>query len=50
MDQPYTAVGPIFYWGGFSPTVSWEVNSSEGHPPLKTIFAIEIDALLMKQL
>ena len=50
MDQPYTAVGPIFYWGGFSLTVSWGVNSTEGHPPLKTIFAIEIDAFLMKQL
>ena len=44
MDQPSTAVVPIFYWGGFSLTVSWGVNSSEGHPPLKTIFAIEIDA------
>ena len=49
MDQPQ-AVGPIFYWGGFSLTVSWGVNSSEGHPPLKTILAIEIDAFLMKQL
>ena len=41
---------PIFYWGGFSLIVSWGVNSSEGHPPLKTIFALEMDALLMKQL
>ena len=50
MDQHSTAVGPIFYWGGFSLTVSWGVNSKEGHPPLKNVFAIEIDALLMKQL
>ena len=50
MGQPSTAVGPIFYWGGFSLTASWGVNSSEGDPPLKTISAIEIDALLMKQL
>ena len=50
MYHPSTVVGPIFYWGGFSLTFSWWVNSSEGHPPLKTIFAIEIDALLMKQL
>ena len=50
MDQPYTAVGPILYWGGFFLTDSWGVNSSEGHPTLKTIFAIEIDARLMKQL
>ena len=42
--------GPIFYWGGFSFIVSWGVNICEGHPPLKTIFAIEIDAFLMKQL
>ena len=46
----HTAVGPIFYWGGFSITVSWGANSSEGHPPLKIIFAFEIDAFLMKQL
>ena len=35
------AVGPIFYWGGFSLTLSWGVICSEGHTPLKTIFTIE---------
>ena len=50
VDHPATAVGPIFGGGGFSLIVSWGVNSSQGHPPLKTIFAIEIDVLLMQQL
>ena len=49
-NQFSTLIRPIFYWGVFSLSVSWGVNSSEGRPPLKTIFAIEIDALLMKQL
>ena len=41
---------PDFNRVGFSLTVSWGVSSSEGHPPLKTMFAIEIDTFLMKQL
>ena len=49
-NQSSTLIRHIFYWGGFFLTASWGVHSSEGYPPLKTVFAIEIDALLMKQL
>ena len=49
-NQSSTLIRSIFYWGGFFLNASWGVHSSEGHPPLKTIFAIEIDARLMKQL
>ena len=37
-------------WGVFFLPVSWAAISSEGRPPLKTIFATEIDAVLMMQL
>ena len=50
MDQPYTGVGPSFYWGVFVPYWFLGVNSSVGHPLLGTIFAIDIDGFLMMQL
>jgi len=50
MYQPATAMWPIFYWGGLLLTLSWGVTCSEGHTPLKTIFTIQIDTFLMKQL